>query len=140
MSLFQALSPGAARVGPGLSAMVLGRARSEGVRLAANEIAALGGTVEQEDEMFTALSAVIDDPTGYGLFVMDCDGYGGLAAGRTAFAMLGGLTERIAVILIADDCPAQSISDDRAAPMLLRPPLSSAALEQALSGCQWLAA
>ena len=53
-------------------------------------IAGLGGAVEVETEIYAALAAVIDDPMGYGLFVMDCDGLGGGEAGAARGGDAGG--------------------------------------------------
>lgn len=57
-------------------------------------IAGLGGAVEIETEVYSALAAMIDDPMGYGLFVMDCDGLGGIEAGERAAITLAAVKSR----------------------------------------------
>lgn len=140
MSLFKTITSAAAKLRRGLSVMVLGPVQSDGLGRAADRIAELGGVIEHQAELFTALSAMIDDPAGYGLFVMECDSYGGLAAGRTACAMLGSLTTRIPVILITGETGESAIPELRQDPIVLPAPLSAGALEHALSGCRWIAA
>lgn len=90
----------------------------------------LGGRVEVIDELFTALSDVLEDPGGFGLFVIDCDSenVGGLEGGRRAVQLMGEMVSRMPVILVSKDCREQSFPDDRLAPTLLRAPLSSVSL------------
>lgn len=101
---------------------------ADGAEAAIQRIAELGGTVERADELFTGLDAAIDDPSGYGLFVMLCDGIGGLAAGQRAFALLRAAGCRMPVILASSDCEAQMFPDDHDAPVTLRAPFSQLAL------------
>ena len=91
-------------------------------------ISGLGGTVEVETELYSALSAIIDDPMGYGLFVMDCDGLGGAAAGVHAMSTLAAVKARVPVILISKDHEAQVFPQDKDSPVCLRAPLSSVSL------------
>lgn len=95
---------------------------------AATRIAGLGGTVEIENEAFTALDTLILDDTGYGLLVIECDAFGGLAAGRNLVSMLhkGGVF--IPVILLSSDCAEQEFPYDTNAPIVLRAPISSISL------------
>lgn len=95
-------------------------------------VAGFGGRVEAQDELFTALAAIIDDPTGYDLFVMECDGLGGLEAGRRAVALLGQAARPITSILIGADCGEQCFPDARTMPIELRAPLSGVAMRVAL--------
>ena len=97
-------------------------------------LASLGGQVEIEAELFSALAALIDDPAGYGLFVMDCDGenVGGLAAGRRAVQMLGDVALRVPVMLVSRECGEQGFPNDRSAPIVLRAPLTSVSLRVGL--------
>lgn len=96
----------------------------------ARRLSSLGGRVEVIDEFFTGLSDVLDDPVGFGLFVIDCDSanVGGLEGGRRAVQIMGEMVSRIPVILISKECGEQSFPDDRLAPTLLRAPLSSVSL------------
>lgn len=94
-------------------------------------LSALGCRVDMVDELFAAMAEVIDDPAGYGLLVIDCDGpnVGGLAAAQRAVQMLGELVLRVPVILVSVECRAQSFPPDRAAPTVLRAPLSAVSLK-----------
>ena len=115
-------------VGWGIRVLLLSSEGESG--LTSRRLAALGGQVEVEDELFSALSAVIDDPAGYALFVLDCDGpnVGGLEAGRRAVQMLGEVAQRVPVILVSKECGEQRFPNDRSAPTVLRAPLSSVSL------------
>lgn len=95
-------------------------------------IAGQGCKVEHVSELFAALDRLLSDPTGYGLFVMDTDAFGGLSAGKRAFRLLGTLVSRISVILISSDCAEQEFAEDRLAPTVLRAPASVLALRVGL--------
>lgn len=116
----------AALVGWGIRVMLVTRDGPEG--LAARRLAGIGGQVECLPELYTALSAVMDDPSGYGLFVIDCDAFGGIAEGRRACAMMGDVAGRVPVILISRDCQTQIFPAERSAPIVLRAPLSAVSL------------
>ena len=88
----------------------------------------LGGKVDIETELYTALAALIDDPLGYGLFVMDADAFGGMDIGLRAFQMLRVAGVRVPVILVSQDGGRQVFPEERAAPILLKAPLSMVAL------------
>ena len=102
--------------------------------MTARRLANLGGKVDVVDELFRALSEVIDDPAGYRLLVIDCDsgGVGGLAAAQRAVQMLDQPLKRIPVILISHECREQQFPDDRTRPLVLRAPLSAVAIKVAL--------
>ncbi len=91
-------------------------------------IAGLGGAVEIETEVYSALAAMIDDPMGYGLFVMDCDGLGGIEAGERAAITLAAVKSRVPVILISKDHGAQVFPQEKEAAVRLRAPLSAVSL------------
>ena len=76
--------------------------------LAATRLGRYGCSVDTEGELFGALSCMIDDPMGYDLFVMECDGFGGIAAAERAIATLIAAGARMRVILISRefDAPA----------------------------------
>ncbi len=119
----------AALVGWGVRVLLLsseGEAGPTGRRLAS-----LGGRVDVADELFAALSEVIDDPAGYGLLVIDCDAakVGGLDAAQRAVQMLGDVAQRVPVILVSSECREQRFPADRSAPVLLRGPLSAVSLK-----------
>ena len=94
----------------------------------ARRLAGLGGHVECHAELFTGLSQLIDDPYGYGLFVVDCEGFGGLDPVRRACLALAEQSMRVPVILVSRDCPNQVFPTDRHAPVVLRSPLSAVSL------------
>lgn len=128
MQYFSPVGQDAALVGWGVKVMLLAAEESTGAAGITERLAGFGGQVERETELFTALEALIDDPAGYGLFVMECEGLGGLELGLKAFSMLGELKSRMPVILVSRECTAQVFPEDRNAPILLRSPLSAVAL------------
>ena len=101
-------------------------------------LAGLGGQVEMVDELFLALDALISDPSGFGLFVMDADVFGGVQAGMRAFHLLGDVARRVPMILISKEIQDQVFPDGTDMPTMLRGPLSAVALrvgfEHALRG------
>jgi hypothetical protein len=74
----------------------------------ARRLAGFGSHVEVEDSFETALYTILDDPLGYDLLVIDCDGFGGIAAGERAIAFLIAAGARMRVILTSRefDVPA----------------------------------
>ena len=108
-------------VGWGVRVLML----ADGVDRGAEErLVGLGGKVDTETELYTALAAMMDDPLGYGLFVMDTDAFGGIEAGLRAFQMLRAADVRIPVILVGKDCGRQVFPEERSAPILLQAPVS----------------
>jgi hypothetical protein len=91
-------------------------------------IGGLGGTVEVETETYAALSALIDDPMGYGLFVMDCDDLGGPDEGKRASVTLAAVQSRVPVILISKGHASQVFPQEKAEPVCLRAPISTVSL------------
>ncbi|MFT4151131.1 MAG: hypothetical protein QM656_13115 [Paracoccaceae bacterium] len=119
-------------VGWGLRVMLLTADRAGAEGATARRLSGAGGRVEAEGEMFAALSAVIDDPAGYGLVVIECDGFGGLEAGHRAHKLLRQAGLQIAVVLIGTDCVEQRFPEDSTLPTELRAPLTGVALRVAL--------
>jgi hypothetical protein len=113
-------------VGWGIRVMLASRDGTDGP--VARRLAGLGGQVECHEEVYTALSQLIDDPYGYGLLVIECDSFGGLDAVRKACGMLGEEAGRVPVILVSRDCPNQVFPAERRAPIVLRAPLSAVSL------------
>ena len=112
-------------VGWGVRVLML----ADGVDRGAEErLVGLGGKVDTETELYTALAAMMDDPLGYGLFVMDTDAFGGIEAGLRAFQMLRAADVRIPVILVGKDCGRQVFPEERSAPILLQAPVSMVSL------------
>lgn len=112
----------AAPVGFGIRALLVTGMMADNV--IRHRLAGLGSVVEMTDDLFIGLEAVLEDPAGYGLLVIDCDSIGGIDAGRRAFAMLGEMSRRMPVILVSSECKDQMFPEDRSAPVTLRAPLS----------------
>jgi hypothetical protein len=112
-------------VGRGLRVMLTGAAEDSPV---ADKLARLGGAVEAEPEAFMALSMVMDDPQGYGLFVIDADGLGSGNEAQRICSLLKGAFPRLPVIIIGGNTVAQSFPEDIAHPVRLRAPVSSVSL------------
>ncbi len=112
----------AAPVGFGVRALLVSGVTAD--NLIRHRLAGLGSVVEMTDDLFIGLEAVLEDPAGYGLLVIDCDAIGGIDAGRRAFAMLGEMSRRMPVILVSSECKDQMFPEDRSAPVTLRAPLS----------------
>ncbi len=74
----------------------------------ARRLAEFGSLVEVSDDLDDAVATVLDDRFGYDLFVMDCDGFGGIAGAERAIAALIAGDARMRVILISGefDVPA----------------------------------
>ena len=116
----------AAPVGLGIRVMLVGQLQDSSPL--PHRLAGLGGKVEMADDLFVGLEAVIDDPAGYGLCVIDCDAFGGLAAGRRAHALLADVARRVPVILVSKDCTGQEFPEERGEAVVLRAPTSGIAL------------
>jgi hypothetical protein len=119
----------AAIVGRAVRALLLTTDAEAGVM--ERRLAALGARVDVVDELFTALSDLIDDPTGYAMFVVDCDSatVGGLEAARNAVKMLGEVALRVSVILVSSECRDQRFPQERGAPVVLRAPMTAVSLK-----------
>lgn len=128
---------GSGLVGLGARVLLLATEEGEAARLS-RLIAGFGGLVDHEVELYSALSSIIDDPRDWDLFVVACDGLGGVEAGRRAHRMLGTLVERMPTILVSEDCAEQTFPETREEPILLRARMSAVALrlgmEHALRG------
>jgi hypothetical protein len=124
-------------VGLGARVLLLAPEAEEAARLT-RLIAGFGGLVDHEAETYAALSALIDDPRDWDMFVMACDGIGGIEAGRRAHRMLGDVAARVPTILISQERGEQTFPEAREEPILLRARMSAAALrlgmEHALRG------
>jgi hypothetical protein len=113
----------AAQVGFGIRMMIVSADRLDNPLL--KRLAGFGGSLELSEELFIGISAIIDDPAGYGLCVIDCDAIGGLAAGRRAHALLAAAVQ---VILISSECESQEFPEERGQAVLLRAPASGVAM------------
>ncbi len=127
MHLFRPIdTEGVALVGWGVRVLLLSPEGGEG--RTAERISGLGGLIEPETDLYQAVETVAGDATGYGLFVMECDPYGGLEAGRRAVAMLGRANEVTRVILVSAEVGVQQFPELPGQPILLRAPLSAVSL------------
>lgn len=91
-------------------------------------ITGLGGVIDTETDGFAALETLSTDRTGFGLFVIDCDPFGGLEIGHKLVSLMhmGGVS--MPVILVSTACPAPEFPADINAPIVLRAPLSAVAM------------
>lgn len=129
MQVFRQIEPeAAALVGWGVRVMLLSPDGGQGPSGIAARLAGFGGIVEAEEDLFAAIETMANDATGYGLFVMDCDAFGGLEAGHRAITLMSRVLGRIPVMLVTGDCPRQIFPEDLAAPVVLRAPVSAVSL------------
>ena len=91
----------------------------------------LGTQVECIGDIYTALSAVMDDPGHADMLVVDCDGIGGLTEARRIVKLMGEVALRVPVILISAECGLQTFALERHEPTVLRSPLSAVSLRLA---------
>lgn len=117
----------AALVGWGVRVLLLAAPGSDPGRIA-QRVAGLGGVIAAENDEFTAVEALAEDHTGFGLFMMDCDGFGGLEAGHRVLAMARRAARPVPAMLISRDVAVQTFPEDATAPILLRAPLSAVGL------------
>lgn len=71
-------------------------------------LADYGSVVDVADELDDAVTAILDDPFGYDLFVMDCDAFGGIAGAEQAISSLIAGDAKMRVMLVSRefDVPA----------------------------------
>jgi hypothetical protein len=69
----------------------------------AQRLASYGSLLDVEEAFDAALSGLLEDPLGYDLFVMDCDGFGGMDAAERAVASLIAADARMRVMLVSQD-------------------------------------
>lgn len=69
----------------------------------AHRLAGYGSGLDIEGDFDAALAAVIDDPMGYDLFVMDCDAFGGMDAAERAVSTLIAADARMRIMLVSRD-------------------------------------
>lgn len=116
----------ATQVGFGVRTLLISTAGVQGP--IGRKLAGLGCQIDGATELFAGLDAVFDDPSYYGLVVIDCDVAGGLQAGLRAHAMLEVTQRCLPVILVSSDCTEQTFPESRYAPTTLRAPLSAISL------------
>ena len=76
--------------------------------LTGQRLAGFGSTVDVADDLEGAVATILDDPFGYDLFVMDCDGFGGILGAEKAISALIAGDARMRVMLVSSefDVPA----------------------------------
>ncbi len=76
--------------------------------LTARRLAQFGSVIDTVDDLEDAVTAILDDPLGYDLFVMDCDGFGGIAGAEQAISTLIAGDAKMRVMLVSRefDVPA----------------------------------
>jgi hypothetical protein len=60
-----------------------------------------GSLVDVSDKLEDAVTAILRDPFGYDLFVMDCDGFGGIAGAEQAISSLIAGAAKMRVMLVS---------------------------------------
>jgi hypothetical protein len=119
-------------VGCGLQVLFLAAPDAQAALRTQRHLVDLGTRVERQDELYAGLEAVLEDPRDYGAVVMDCDAFGGIAAGIRAFHLLVSVRDRLPVILISSDVDTPVFPDDRRAPTIVPAPASPSALHAAV--------
>lgn len=76
--------------------------------LTARRLADYGSVVDMADDLDEAVAAILEDRFGYDLFVMECDGFGGIAGAERAIAALIAGDAKMRVMLVSRefDVPA----------------------------------
>lgn len=71
-------------------------------------LAGYGSLVDVADDLEDAVATILDDSIGYDLFVMDCDGFGGIAGAEQAISTLIAGDAKMRVMLVSRefDVPA----------------------------------
>lgn len=74
----------------------------------ARRLADFGSVLDVADDLDAAVAAILEDPFGYDLFVMDCDAFGGIAGAERAIAELIAGDAKMRVMLVSSefDVPA----------------------------------
>lgn len=88
--------------------------------------------IDTEDNLFCAVETVQTCSTGYGLFIMDCQPFGGISAARQVLTMLGNCRSTLHIILIGDGIETETFPGDESGLTLLNAPLSNDVLRSAL--------
>jgi hypothetical protein len=80
----------------------------QGHGLTARRLTQYGSVVDVAEDLEDAVSTILDDPMGYDLFVMECDGFGGIAGAEQAIAALIAGDAKMRVMLVSRefDVPA----------------------------------
>jgi hypothetical protein len=89
----------------GVRVMVL---TDQGEGRTCQRLAEYGSLVDARDDLQEAVSTILQDRVGYDLFVMDCDGFGGIAGAEKAISALIAGDAKMRVMLVSRefDVPA----------------------------------
>lgn len=66
-------------------------------------LAEFGSVVDLADDLEDAVAAILDDPFGYDLLVMDCDGFGGIDGAEKVISALIAGDAKMRVMLVSED-------------------------------------
>ena len=66
-------------------------------------LASYGSLVDTHDDLDDAVGAVLNDRFGYDLFVMDCDGFGGITGAERAISALISGEAKMRVMLVSQE-------------------------------------
>ncbi len=97
-TLLQTMQKPTAGQSLGLRVMLLSECRDGP---SAQRLAEYGSSVDIRLDVDHALSGMLNDPIGYDLFVMECDGMGGVEGAEAAIAALIAADARMRVILVS---------------------------------------
>lgn len=71
--------------------------------LTGQRLADLGSLVDVRNSLEVAVATVLKDPIGYDLFVMDCDGFGGISGAERAISSLIAGDAKMRVMLVSQE-------------------------------------
>jgi hypothetical protein len=115
-------------VGWGVHVMLLTPLKSAHDGKVAKHIAGLGCRIEMRNTVFDAIDALILDETRYGLWIIECEAFGGIVGGRRIVSRLRECGVCIPGILISPDCAVQEFPNEQDSPVKLRAPASAVAI------------
>jgi hypothetical protein len=74
----------------------------------AQRLADYGSVLDLSEDLDEAIAGILEDPFGYDLFVMECDGFGGIAGAEQAISTLIAGAAKMRVMLVSRefDVPA----------------------------------
>lgn len=128
MQMFRTIEQDATLVGWGARVLFLAEPGAPLAEVTAKRLAGMGGLIEWQEEIYSAMAGLIDDPTAFGLFVIECDSFGGLDAVLRNINLLRSSGVSVPVILISGDCTTQVFPEEHGVPIQLRAPASSVSL------------
>jgi hypothetical protein len=96
----------------------------------AQRLISYGSLVEIEDQPGAALTAVLEDPLGFDLFVMDCDAFGGIDAAERAIATLIANDAKMRVMLVSREFDTPAYPLGRRTAVCLPDPVSDERFHQ----------